>query len=309
MPSIRDVQLKIHSVKNIKKITEAMEAVAANKMRRNQIVALQARPYAQKALEILAQLSQAQLLSMHPLLKKRQVKNVLIIPFTADKGLCGAFNANVLRKFESKLNSWKNSDAKVDVFAIGKKARQYCNSHNHTLIGYLEGVGDMEHTDKIHNTSNMLIESFIEKKYDEVHIIYTNFISTLTQRTVSRQLLPFSKKTLRKIISEIEPEKGKYAKDSEDLEVNSKKISYLFEPTEKIVLDSLLPELIKIQVLHALLETNASEHSARMIAMKNATDNAGELIHDLQLTFNKARQAGITAEISEIVGGAEALKN
>ena len=309
MAVAREIQLKIKSVKNIKKITEAMEAVSANKMRRNQVAALQARPYAQKAMELLANVSENQLETMHPLLATRDVKRVLLVPYSADKGLCGSFNSNVIKELRRHAENFKKEGIETEVYSIGKKVHQYCEAHKHAEIGSIEGIGDTgaDKSAQLTEIANDIISRFESGEFDEVRIMYNNFVSTVNQNMVVRQLLPFSRESLQAILDDIAPSEGKFA-DQKTKKTEDSVTEYTFEPSEAAVLDALLPQLVRIQMLHALLESNASEHSARMMAMKNATDNAGEMINDLQLTFNKARQAGITQEIAEIVTGAEALK-
>ena len=307
MASTREIQSKIRGIKNIKKITEAMEAVAANKMRRNQVFALKARPYALKALELLGNLSQAKSEDIE-LLATRETKQVGIVIFSADKGLCGAYNSNVLRTAVKHAATY--TDADVSYYTVGKKASQYCAHHKLKTVGHVEDIGDNATAANVDELAEQLSEMFTEAKLDRVDLVYTNFVSTLTQKAVTRQLLPVSKKSLSKAVNDISPNQGKYS-DKEEFTPNTDEVSrgeYEFEPSKQAVLSKLLPELIKIQLYHALLESNASEHSARMVAMKNASENAGELLQNLTLTYNKARQASITAEVSEIISGSEALK-
>lgn len=303
MASTREIQSKIRGIKNIKKITEAMEAVAANKMRRNQVFALNARPYALKALELLGNLSASRSEDI-ALLETRDVKNVGIVVFSADKGLCGAFNSNVLRASVKHAESY--SDADVQFYTVGKKADQYCAHHKFPTFGHVEGIGDNAEASHIDTLASDISEQFLSKELDRVDIVYTNFVSTLTQKAVISQLMPVSRESISRIVADIAPAHGKYSDQSS--ERDEELLDYEFEPSKQSVLTKLLPELIKIQLYHALLESNASEHSARMVAMKNASENAGELLQNLTLTYNKARQASITAEVSEIISGSEALK-
>ena len=311
MAVARELQLKIKSIRNIKKITEAMEAVAANKMRRNQVAALQARPYAEKAMALLAHLSATPHEHEYPLLARRPLKNILLVVYTADKGLCGAFNSNAIKEMNRHRAALVAEGKTSHVYSIGKKVHSYCRGHGIQEYGFIEGIGDTMHVGSIATVAGGIIRGFESEAYDEVRILYNNFFSTVSQKLVVRQLLPFSQESLQQIIADIAPVSGKYANEThKQANTNSPfraHVDYAFEPDEAAVLNTLLPQLVQIQLLHALLESNASEHSARMMAMKNANENAGELLTDLQLTFNKARQAGITQEISEIVTGAEAL--
>ncbi len=292
MASLRDLRRKIQGVKNIAKITAAMKLVAAAKLRRAQTAILSARPYAQKLEEILSLLvaTSAEEL-IHPLLLKReQIRNVLVVVITADRGLCGSFNTNVFRKFLAFLEE-QQSGAKpesVEVIAVGKRAVDYFSKRNFPLRSAHPGI--FQRLDYIHAQSigKQVTEGFIDEEFDEVYLIYNQFISVMRQQVVQYKLLPIEPVTLP--------------------EASSEHREYIFEPSQDRVLDALLPKHLNMQIWRALLESNAAEQAARMVAMDNATNNANELIRALQLTYNKTRQATITKELLEIVSGAEALK-
>lgn len=311
MASGRALKNRIRSTKNIEQITKAMEAVSAVKMRRSQSFALGARPYALAALEILrgVQNGAANLgADDSPLMQKRNTKNITLAVITSDKGLAGAFNSNVIRKTEKIL---AQGGKEFSLVTIGKKARDYFGRRNAKVVGEFLGAGDFGTMDETRHISNFIAGLFLEKKCDEVILIYTNFLSALKQEIVVRKILPFSNESLTEIIGSITPLRGRYANMPAALGTSSinRSSSFLFEPSPQKILEELLPSLLEIQIFHAILEANASEHSSRMIAMKNASENAGELIGGLELKYNKARQALITKELAEITGGREALES
>ncbi len=325
MATLRTIRLRIKGTKNIKQITRAMEAVSAVKMRKSQQVALAARPYATSALEILKNLeaSSGEAGELSPFLEKREVKNTLLVVVTSDKGLAGPFNANVLKKAEqfikgaldSRLRG--NDTSTFSIAAVGKKAGEYFSRRGRTPAESWTGCGDIVELSEVEHVFNFVKESFEQKKVDEVFIVYTNFLSAMKQEVVVRKLLPFSEEGLEEMVKGIVPEKGKFSESSSaPLQRGSTESSrgrgvesteYIFEPSPKEIFDSILPALLKIEIYHAILEANASEHSSRMVAMRNATDNAGELIKAYTVTLNKARQAAINKELAEITGGSEAL--
>ncbi|HDZ54501.1 MAG TPA: ATP synthase F1 subunit gamma [Candidatus Nealsonbacteria bacterium] len=312
MLSPRDIKRKIKSVGNTKQITKAMEMVSAAKMRRSQQVALQSRPYCESALELLGNLSWRAGYKYHPLLVTRPIKKKVLIVITSDKGLCGGLNSNVLKKSLRYLeeNSDK-SDKRVDIITIGRKARDYLAWRGYNIRAEFTKIGDLVKVEDTAHIAALIMDLYKEEEYDLIAAIYTNFISTLKQEVVLRQVLPISIEGIKEIVSGIVPKQGRYA----ELEDNKKTIKetsfwnyeYKLEPSAKEVLNELLPGLLKIQIYHMILEANASEHSARMVAMKNASENAEKLINELAIIYNKLRQSAITKEISEITAGREAL--
>lgn len=322
MATLRTIRLRIKGTKSIKQITRAMEAVSAVKMRKSQGVALAARPYATAALRLLKAVHQGSRMedaALSPLLEKREVKNTLLVVVTSDKGLAGPFNANVLKKadaftkegLDSRFRG--NDGSTIRVAAVGKKAAEYFLWRGQKPIASWTGFGDFMTVEEVEPLFEAVFDAFTTKRFDEVHIIYTNFLSAMKQEVVVRKLLPFSEEGLEEMVKGIVPERGKFSDtNAANYHANatnreSRNVEYLFEPSPKEIFDSILPALLKIQIYHAVLEANASEHSSRMIAMRNATDNATELIKAYTVTMNKARQAAINKELAEITGGSEAL--
>ena len=314
MATLRTIRLRIRGTRNIKQITRAMEAVSAVKMRKSQGVALAARPYASAALRLLKAVHQgsgSENAALSPLLDKREVTNTLLVVVTSDKGLAGPFNANVLKKAEAFSNSAKPS---VQVMAVGKKAAEYFSRRGRKPIASWTGFGDFVNVEEIGPLFEAVSDAVASKRVDEVHIAYTNFLSAMKQEVVVRKLLPFSEEGLEEMVGGIVPERGRFAMkdtnipmDTNETNNTNKSREYLFEPSPREIFESILPALLKIQLYHAVLEANASEHSSRMVAMRNATDNASELIKSYTVSLNKARQAAINKELAEITGGSEAL--
>lgn len=275
------------------------------KMRKSQESALRARPYALHALKILQGISGSVDWAGEPLAEKRTVRNTCFVVVTSDRGLAGSLNSSVLKefsKFVKKNNLEKNM---CSIVSIGKRGREYFSKRGFTVIEHHEQWGDFVDFQKVEPLVGSVQSGFLRGEYDQVFIIYTNFISTLRQEVCVRKVLPVTFEGVREIVESIIPETGKYAHSTK--EENIQTAVYEFEPNAKDVLSALVPVLLKIQIYHSILEANASEHSARMIAMKNASDNAKKILKDLRLSYNKARQGAITREVSEIVGGMEAL--
>lgn len=305
MPSTRETKLKIKSVNNTRQITKAMEMVSASKMRKSQLVALNSRPYCQIALEMLGNLTAHTEISLHPLLMKPAASKICLIVIASDKGLCGGLNANVFKK---SLKFLEGRDA--DIIAVGKKSRDFFNRRKFSIVDFFAGVGDSVELEETAPIVNNLIQRFQTAEYNSIFAVYANFLSTLKQEIVLRQVLPVSIEGIKEIVAGIAPERGKYSETAREKEKNIFKYTYeyIYEPSPQSVLNSLLPELLHIQVYHMILEANASEHSARMVAMKNAAESAQKIIEELTFSFNKARQSAITKEISEITAGSEALQ-
>jgi len=306
MLSTRETKLKIRSINSTKQITKAMEMVSASKMRKSQAVALNSRPYCQIALEILGKLSEHTDYNLHPLLNRRRVGKIALLVITSDKGLCGGLNSNVLRKAQKFLEG-----KKADIIAVGKKGRDFFLWRKFNIAAEFIGLGDSVKIEEVSSIAGSLIKWYQEQKYDLIMAVYTNFLSTLKQETVIQQVLPISIESIKEIVDRILPERGKYAdlrQEQKEKKAYPYHYEYLYEPSPESVLNSLLPALIHIQVYHMILEANASEHSSRMVAMRNATESAQKLIEELTLYFNKVRQSAITKEISEITAGAEALQ-
>lgn len=329
MATLRTIRNRIKGTRNIKQITRAMEAVSAVKMRKSQGAALAARPYATAALGILKNITASTRpdlveITRSGLVEKREVKNMLLIVVTSDKGLAGPFNTNVLKKAEIFIkqntttsasghsSSTEEEKKKVTIAAVGKKATDYFSRRGRKPVALWTGFGDYAELAEVEPLFDFVLKTFSEKRVDEVYIIYTNFLSAMKQEVVVRKLLPFSEEGLTEMVKGIVPEKGRFAENAnmrmdESANTTNKNSEYLFEPSPKEILESILPALLKIQIYHAILEANASEHSSRMVAMRNATDNATELIKAYTVMMNKARQAAINKELAEISGGSEAL--
>jgi F-type H+-transporting ATPase subunit gamma len=305
--SLKAIKNKIRSVNKTRKVTKAMEAVSAVKMRKNQERALAGRPYARAALSILSRVSGSAEAQSHDLVVPRvQVKRVALLVVSSDKGLCGGLNTALFKRAHQliKERGWNKND--IALFAIGRKASEHFTARDfHLLASYPtpEASTTLADVDQI---AERVIKAFRAGDFDEVHIVYTNFKSTFEQEPSARQLLPVSFASVAETVAGIVPDKGKYAEIAQDTGVAP--VSYVVEPSPESVFDALIPSLVTIELYHAFLESAASEHSARMVAMKNASDKAGEVSRSLTLKFNKARQSIITREVSEIVGGMEVMK-
>ncbi|MEK7124576.1 MAG: ATP synthase F1 subunit gamma, partial [Patescibacteria group bacterium] len=300
---------RIKSVANINKITKAMELVAATKMRKSQEIALASRPYAFAAFNMLANLSLLEK-DMPMLLKKRKINKTLFVLFASDKGLAGAFNSSLFRKFDSSLAEVKEGQEKL-FLAIGEKSSGHLSKKNLPVVGKFTQVGDYTTTEEVKPICNFLIEGYLNKQWDKVVVYYSHFKSALKQEPMIREILPVNFDLVKKTVMEIIPETGKFAELIREHNINfipeKSQKNYLIEPSPKKVLESLISHLIFMQVYHLILEANASEHSARRVAMKTASDNASDISGELNLQYNKSRQAAITKEIIEITAGAEAL--
>lgn len=290
MAGSKEIRAKIKSVENTRKITRAMEMVAASKMRKAQDRMRAARPYAEKIRQVAAHLSRANPEYRHPLLQKREtVRNVGIIVVTSDKGLCGGLNTNVLRMAVSQMKGWEGEGKKIVVCPIGNKGFSFMSRMGADIRSHLVGLGDTPHLEKLVGSIKVMLDAYAGGELDAVYISFNRFINTMKQEPVLEQLLPLSDKLL-----------GEQSKPASQWD-------YIYEPDAKHVVDELLVRYVESLVYNAVTENMASEQSARMVAMKAASDNAKTVIGDLKLVYNKARQAAITKEISEIVSGAAAV--
>jgi len=313
------IKRRIKSVSSTKKITKAMEMVAAAKMRKAVDTALKTRTYAKLAWEILVDLSKTQKSNI-ALLETRPVKKVLLILITSNRGLCGSFNSNIIKKTALQMQNPKNlsrqriagkdlttdGPIEIDVLGLGKKGAEFAKKMNYNLIASFTDISDTPSLNDVMPVIKMAIGEYTKQNYDKVVIAYTDFKSAINQVPKLRQVLPISEHDLEKMIEEIGEED--LQKEKTKIVADEKISDYLFEPSKDKVLEIILPRLVESQVLQAALESSASEHSSRMMAMRNASDAAVEMIGELNLNFNKARQAGITQEIAEIAGGAAALE-
>ncbi len=304
MANLKSIKSKIISYKKTGTVTHAMEAVSAVKMRKGQERALSGRAYAASALSILERLSGTADLARHPLTQTRSGKTCVIV-VTSDKGLAGSLNSGVIRKVEQELRSRNLKQDDVVVYAFGRRGGEYFRTRGYTMASVHTNVSDgIPEADVLSLTQAILNDPAITS----VLVAYQNFISTFEQVPTVRQIVPINTETLTEMVKGIRPAKGKYAPQHDQGRTLVKPAAYTIEPDADSVLTVLLPRLLNIAVFHALLENKASEHSARMVAMKSATDKAKEMAHSLTRTFNKVRQAAITREVSEITSGIEAMK-
>jgi F-type H+-transporting ATPase subunit gamma len=287
MPGSKEIRTKIKSVENTRKITKAMEMVAASKMRKAQDRMRAARPYGEKIRTVTANLSHANPDYRHPFLVKHEgAKKVGVIVITSDKGLCGGLNTNVLRLTTGRIKEWEAAGNKIQASAIGQKGFGFMQRFGAEVVSHVTGLGDKPHLEKLIGPVKVQLDAYTEGKIDALYICYTRFINTMKQEPVCEQLLPLT---------------------GDRLGAPETQWDYLYEPDPKTVLDELLIRYVEALIYQAVAENMASEQSARMVAMKAATDNAKNVINELKLVYNKARQAAITKEISEIVGGAAAV--
>lgn len=301
--ALKDIKTKIGATKRMHTVTRAMEAVSAVKMRKTQERALKGRAYARAALSILTRLSGTQEVTTHPLAKVRDVKRTALFIITSDKGLAGSLNSGVLRRANDAVAMLEVQN--VDVYAYGKKGMESFMRRGYTIAAYMENKGDEVSAEVMEKLASDIAKGYLEEKYDQVIAVYSNFKSTFEQQPMSRVLLPLSIENMTQLVSDIRPAKGKWSN-----EIAAKApASYTVESTDEGIMSTLVPRLVSVSLYHMLLEAKASEHSARMVAMKNASDKSKEVARDLTRTFNKIRQAAITREVSEIVGGREALAN
>ena len=291
MPGSKEIRTKIKSVQNTRKITKAMEMVAASKMRKAQERMRAARPYADKVRNIAAHMSSANPEYQHPFLISRELKNAGLILVTTDKGLCGGLNTNVLRVTLNKLKEFETRNVKVQVSAIGNKGLGFLTRLGAKVVSQVVQLGDKPHLEKLIGAIKVQLDAYEKGEIDAVYLCYTKFINTMKQEPVVQQLLPLSAEQF----TQSAEEKVQYGWD------------YLYEPDAASVVDELLLRYVEALIYQSVAENIASEQSARMVAMKAASDNAKSVIGELQLTYNKARQAAITKELSEIVGGAAAI--
>ncbi|XOU93877.1 MAG: ATP synthase F1 subunit gamma [Candidatus Kerfeldbacteria bacterium] len=301
----KEIKRRLRSISSTKKITKAMELVAASKMRKAVKSVLETRHYANTAWDIVKNLSAKTDASHHPLLERKESKDgkIGIIMINSNRGLCGGFNREIVEKvagYLDKKKKEKNIEEIADIFLMGDRGKDIMHQYNHKIIANFPKPETAESVTEISAIAKMVITDYLSGKYERVVIAYTDYKSAVSQEAYIRKLLPISKE---------DNELGHVIKDKKDnVEAETTDLEYTFEPSPDVVLDQMLHRLIELQVYQALLESNASEHSSRMVAMRNASDAAGDMIDDLNLTFNQARQQAITSEIAEISAGAAAVK-
>ncbi len=292
MAGSKEIRMKIKSVQNTRKITKAMEMVAASKMRKAQDRMRATRPYGEKIRQVAAHLSTAHPEYQHPYLVQREkVKSVGFILVTSDKGLCGGLNTNVLRQLTQAMKKWENQGAKIELVTIGNKGLSFMQRMGGNVVAQVTQLGDTPHLEKLIGPVKVMLDRYTNGEIDAVYIAYNRFINTMKQEPTIEPLLPLAKGEL---------------KDNNN-QANTTAWDYIYEPDPKAVIDELMVRYVEALVYQAVTENIASEQSARMVAMKAASDNAGNVIGELQLIYNKSRQAAITKELSEIVGGAAAV--
>ena len=292
MASLKDIRGRIGSVRNIAQITRAMEMVAASRMKRAQDAILAARPYSDELRDVLSRVAAAVDEGVDPLLARRSVKRIGLLVITTDRGLVGSLNANAIRSVLHYVTSRSRGEAgervEIEAITIGRKGRDTLRSAGIPVAAHFDALGDRPSFASVTPIARLLVDDFLSGRYDEIAIAYSTFVSTLTQRAEILSVLPVERPSMDEATTRTNDE-------------------YLFEPSPAAVLSRLLPHYVATSIYRAVLENNASEQSSQMIAMRNATDNANELIEDLTLVYNKTRQANITREMIEIASGAEAL--
>jgi F-type H+-transporting ATPase subunit gamma len=292
MPSTKEIRGKIKSVQSTRKITKAMEMVAASKMRKAQERMRQARPYGDRIRNIVAHLAQANPEYKHPfVLRRNEIRNVGVILVTTDKGLCGGLNTNIQRALLQQVKQWEASGVKFQATAVGNRGFGFMQRLNANIVSHVVQLGDKPHLEKLIGPVKVQLDAYAAGTLDALYIAYTRFVNTMKQEPVIEQLLPLSAERFE----QSDEEKRAFSWD------------YIYEPDAQRVIDELMTRYVEAIIYQSVAENMASEQSARMVAMKAASDNAKKIIEELQLIYNKTRQAGITKEISEIVGGAAAI--
>ena len=307
--SLKSVKNKIKSIDKTRQVTKAMEAVSAVKMRKSQAAALGTRPYALNAFRILRTITKSVDVLHHPLMKMKDTHRVCVIVISGDKGLAGNYGAALLKGVYRFFDKQALKKDDIDLIVVGKKAREHFARRGYRIVASYERWSDRILFDDVRPIAELVKERFVACTYGHVYIVSTHFISTLKQEVHARQLLPLNFAAVEETIKGILPEEGKYSELRTRIDLETAPTPGMtLEPTPEVIMSELVPLLFNIHIYHSVLESNASEHSARMIAMKNASDNAGEISRSLKLSFNKARQAAITREVSEIVGGMESMR-
>lgn len=283
----KEIKAQIGSIKSTQKITSAMELVAASKMRKAQQRMAVGRPYADRIRNVISHIATSNPEYRHIFLQEREVSRVGYIVISTDRGLCGGLNVNVFRELTRQMAQWRERSVDVDICAVGTKAISFFKSYGGNVVAALNHLGDKPSLENLIGSVKVMLDAYTEGRIDRLFVVYNRFVNTMTQSPTVSQLLPLPA--------------------AEDEEMSKRHWDYIYEPDAKTILDGLMVRYIESQVYQAVVENAACEQAARMIAMKAATDNAGNLIDELQMVYNKARQAAITQEIAEIVGGAAAV--
>lgn len=301
--ALKDIKLKILATKRMNKVTRAMEAVSAVKMRKTQNAAFEGRAYARAALAVLTRLSGTEGVKRHPLALARTGTKLGLLVMTSDKGLAGGLNSGVLKKAVEVIGAREKSD--VVVYAYGRKGQEFFNNRGYDVRSSYINTGDAVDLEAMEQIAREVSDAFLAGDFDSVVAVYSDFRSTFEQVATAHALLPLSLDAIAAIVAGIRPSKGKWSEEA----MLAAPAAYEVEPSGDEVLGILVPRLVAVSLYHMLLESKASEHSARMVAMKNASDKSKEVAHDLTRKFNKVRQAAITREVSEIVSGSTALSS
>ncbi|HEM6750427.1 TPA: F0F1 ATP synthase subunit gamma [Legionella pneumophila] len=288
MAGAKEIRSKISSINKTRKITRAMEMVAASKMRKTQERMRASKHYANKIYEVIKHIARAASEYRHPFMSEREIKRIGIIVVTTDRGLCGGLNSNLFRETIRTIRNWQEHGKEVDIAVIGRKGQAFFRRVGGNILGSIDHLGDTPSINDFIGVVKIMLDAYYNGTIDSLHIVYNEFINTMTQKPFVKQLLPLPK-------------------SEEDKKTLGHHWDYIYEPEAKELLDEILERYIELQVYQAVVENIACEQAAKMIAMKSATDNAGDLIKEFQLAYNKARQAAITQELAEIVGGAAAL--
>ncbi|WP_071871537.1 F0F1 ATP synthase subunit gamma [Atopomonas hussainii] len=286
MAGAKEIRTKIASIKSTQKITSAMEKVAVSKMRKAQMRMASSRPYAERIRQVIGHLANANPEYRHPFMVDRAVKRVGYIVVSSDRGLCGGLNINLFKSLVRDMSSWKTQGAEIDLCVVGSKGASFFRNYGGNVVAAISHLGEEPSINDLIGSVKVMLDAYLEGRLDRLFVVSNKFVNTMTQKPTVEQLVP------------LQADEDTSLKHHWD---------YIYEPDAKAILDGLMVRYVESQVYQAVVENSACEQAARMIAMKNATDNAGDLISDLQLVYNKARQAAITQEISEIVGGAAAV--
>lgn len=308
--SLRDLRRKMKAIRSTKQVTKAMELVAASKMRRAVQNAQALRRYAFTAWAILQRLAETSASETHPLLAQRPASRILAVLFTSDRGLCGSLNAQLFRTVNQYVGGAKSVKdfSQLDFIAVGRKGQQYLARTGRSVIAAFPALSNHPTFKDVLPIARMVMEGFEEATYDNVVLLYTDFVSPLLQDPAAKVLLPLSETELRDMLRSLIQRRRLTREEEQAMKEEVADHEYLFEPSKVEILDRILPQLTEMQVYQAVLEASASEHSARMVAMRNATDNATEILDDLTLTYNQTRQAAITAELAELSASKAALE-
>ncbi|SEK25709.1 ATP synthase F1 subcomplex gamma subunit [Atopomonas hussainii] len=286
MAGAKEIRTKIASIKSTQKITSAMEKVAVSKMRKAQMRMASSRPYAERIRQVIGHLANANPEYRHPFMVDRAVKRVGYIVVSSDRGLCGGLNINLFKSLVRDMSSWKTQGAEIDLCVVGSKGASFFRNYGGNVVAAISHLGEEPSINDLIGSVKVMLDAYLDGRLDRLFVVSNKFVNTMTQKPTVEQLVP------------LQADEDTSLKHHWD---------YIYEPDAKAILDGLMVRYVESQVYQAVVENSACEQAARMIAMKNATDNAGDLISDLQLVYNKARQAAITQEISEIVGGAAAV--